>query len=50
MFGMFLPGNRTGSHAKGKESKFDKHSFIHMIPGQLSVKKIWFKYFPVLQL
>ena len=39
-----------GSQVKGVESKFDKYYFIHLISGQLPVKKYWFKYFPVLQL
>ena len=29
----------------GYFSKFDKYYFIHTIPGQLPVKKFWFKYF-----
>ena len=45
-----LPGKRAGSQVKGVESIFYKYYFTHMIPGQLPVKKIWFKYFPVLQL
>ena len=32
-------GGGGGSQVKGVESKFDKHCFIHTIPGQLSVKK-----------
>ena len=40
----------VGSQVKRVESKFDKYYFIHPIPGQLPVKKFWFKYFPVLQL
>ena len=50
IFGIFLPGNRAGSQVKRVESKFDKYYFIDTIPGQLSVKKVWFKYFPVLRL
>ena len=50
IFGTFLPGNRAGSKVKGVESKFDKYYFIHTIPGQLSVKKIRLKFFPVLRL
>ena len=45
IFGIFLPENRVGSQVKGGESKFDKYYFIHTIPGQLSVKKFWFKCF-----
>ena len=44
IFGIFLPDNRVGSQVKGGESKFDKYYFIHTIPGQLPVKKFWFKY------
>ena len=33
IFALFLPGKRAGSQAEGLESKFDKHCFIHMIPG-----------------
>ena len=44
IFGIFLPENRVGSQVKGGESKFDKYYFIHTIPGQLPVKKFWFKY------
>ena len=50
IFGIFLPGNRAGSQVKGAVPKFDKYFFIHTIPGQLSVKRFWFKYFPVLRL
>ena len=50
IFEIFLPGNRAGSQVKGLESKFDKYFFIHMIPGQLPIKKFWFKYFPALWL
>ena len=39
IFGLFLPGSRTGSQVKGLESKFDKSCFIHTIPGQFPVKK-----------
>ena len=50
IFRIFLPGNRARSQVKRVESKFDKYYFIHTIPGQLPVKKLWFKYFPVLRL
>ena len=50
IFRIFLPGNRAGSQVKGVEARFDKFYFIHTIPGQLPVKKLWFKYFPVLRL
>ena len=40
IFAIFLPGNRAESQVKGRESKFDKYSFIHTIPGQLPIKKI----------
>ena len=44
IFGIFLPGNRARSKVKWVGSKFDKYYFIHTIPGQLPVKKLWFKY------
>ena len=47
IFGIFSPGNRAESEVKGVELKFKKYYFIHTIPGQLPVKKVWFKYFPV---
>ena len=50
LFGIFLPGIMAESKFKGVGSKFDKYYFIHTIPGQLLVRKIWFKYFPVLRL
>ena len=43
-------GAGRGSEVKGLESKFDISSFIHMIPGQLLVKRFWFQRFPVLWL
>ena len=46
---IILPGNTVESQVKGVESKFDKYYFIHPILGQLLLKKIWFKYFPVLR-
>ena len=39
-----------GHKSKRVESKFDKYYVTHTIPGQLYVKKNWFKYFPVLRL
>ena len=50
IFAIFLSGNRAGSKVKGTESKFDKNYFIHTIPGQLPVKRFWFKYFTVFRL
>ena len=48
--GYFYQKTRRGSQVKEVESKFDKYCFIHTIPGELSVKTFWFKYFPVLRL
>ena len=39
LFRLFLVGNRTGSHAKGSESKFDIADFTKTIPGQLNGKR-----------
>ena len=40
IFGLFFPGiGEVGSEVKGLESKFGKSYFIHMIPGQVPVKK-----------
>ena len=50
IFGVTLPGNTLGPQVKGVESKFDKYYFVHTVPGQLPVKKNWFKYFPVQRL
>ena len=38
------------SHVQGSESKFYTAYFIHTTPGQLPVKRFWFKHFPVLRL
>ena len=40
IFGLFFPGiGEEGSQVKGLESEFGKSYFIHMIPGQVPVRK-----------
>ena len=38
LFGLFLLGNRVGSHIQGVESKFDTAYFTNTFPGRLNVK------------